>query len=140
LQRSPSDPDKDRVYLPRADRERFGVTDAMLFGDPRALVASDSWKALMRYEVARSRAMMIDGSPLATALSGRIGLELRLIVQGGLRILEKIEQVDYDVFFKRPTLGRRDAVVMAARAFRMSSRMRRDNIASTRKLQSPDDA
>jgi hypothetical protein len=84
--------------------------------------------------------MMLDGAPLATVLPGRIGLELRLVVQGGLRILEKIEQVDYDVFFRRPTLGRRDAVVMAARAFRMPSRIHRDNIASTRKLQSPDDA
>jgi squalene synthase HpnC len=110
---------KDRIYLPRADRERFGVSEAMLFGDPVPLVASPSWKALMRHEVLRSRAMIVEGAPLATTLTGRIGLELRLVVQGGLRILEKIERVDGDVFFQRPTLGKTDAVVMFMRAFGM---------------------
>jgi squalene synthase HpnC len=134
------DRDKDRVYLPRVDRERFAVTDAMLFGDPRALVAGEPWKALMRYEVARSRVMMIEGSPLATALSGRIGLELRLIVQGGLRILDKIERVDYDVFFSRPALGRLDAVVMSARAFAMRRGAPADPNGARPHLQSTDDA
>ena len=110
---------KDRVYLPRVDRERFGVTEAALFGDAKTLVASPAWRALMRHEVDRSRAMMLDGAPLALALPGRIGWELRLIVQGGLRILEKIERVGYDVFFHRPTLGRTDAPVLFARAVAM---------------------
>jgi squalene synthase HpnC len=122
---------KDRVYLPRVDMARFGVTETMLFGEPRPLVDSAGWKDLMRHEVGRTRAMMIEGSPLATALRGRIGLELRMIVQGGLRILEKIERVDYDVFFKRPTLGRVDAIVMGARAFTMSSRAPRAAIAAS---------
>jgi squalene synthase HpnC len=113
------DRDKDRVYLPRADLARFGVTEAMLFGDARTLVERGEWKQLMRHEVVRTRAMMHAGSPLALALKGRIGLELRLIVQGGLRILEKIEQVDYDVFFRRPKLGRGDALLMIWRALRM---------------------
>ncbi len=116
------DRDKDRVYLPRVDRERFGVTEAMLFGDAKALVASDAWKSLMRHEVVRTRAMMVEGSPLATALPGRAGFELRLVVQGGLRILEKIERVDYDVFFRRPTLGRADGLVLATRALAMRGR------------------
>ncbi len=125
------DRDKDRVYLPRVDRERFGVTDTMLFGDARTLVASDAWKSLMRHEVVRTRAMMIEGSPLASALPGRAGFELRLVVQGGLRILEKIEQVDYDVFFRRPTLKRGDGLAMAARALAMPSRTRRNATPST---------
>ena len=107
---------KDRVYLPRVDRERFGVSEAMLFGDPLALVASDAWKALMAHEVTRTRTMMRDGSPLPLALPGRVGFELRLVVHGGLRILEKIEQVDYDVFARRPTVGKADAPLLAWRA------------------------
>ncbi len=110
---------KNRVYLPRADRERFGVDEARLFGDPAALVASPSWHALMQHEVDRSRAMMLEGAPLALALPGRIGWELRLVVQGGLRILEKIERVGYDVFFHRPTLGKADAPVLLVRALTM---------------------
>jgi phytoene synthase len=117
---------KDRIYLPQDDLARFGVTEAMLFGDPQTLVADERWKALMRHEVARTRTMMLEGSALALALRGRIGLELRMIVHGGLRILERIEAVDYDVFFHRPELGGPDAAWIAARALTMPWRSRRD--------------
>ncbi|MGL1833732.1 squalene synthase HpnC [Rhodocyclaceae bacterium SMB388] len=96
--------DKDRVYLPAEDLVHFGVSE----DDIAAGRCDERWRALMRFEVARAREMMRSGAPLATLLPGRIGLELRLIVCGGLRILERIEAVDYDVFRRRPTLGRTD--------------------------------
>ena len=113
------DRDKDRIYLPHADLDRFGVSVAMLMGDPSTLAASDPWRRLMRHEVTRTRAMMQEGAPLALALRGRIGFELRVIVQGGLRILEKIERVDYDVFAKRPTITKADLPTLFMRALTM---------------------
>ena len=74
----------------------------------------------MRFEVTRTRALMLSGAPLALRLRGRIGWELRLVVQGGLRILEMIEAVNYDVFRRRPKLSRRDWLVIFWRALRMS--------------------
>jgi len=53
-------------------------------------------------------------------LPGRIGFELRLVVQGGLRILERIEAVDYDVLTRRPVLGRVDWLLLLGRAITMS--------------------
>jgi phytoene/squalene synthetase len=47
---------------------------------------------------------MLSGVPLGWDLPGRVGLEIRAIVAGGLRILDKIEAVDYDVFNRRPKL------------------------------------
>jgi phytoene synthase len=47
---------------------------------------------------------MLSGAPLGWDLPGRMGLEIRAIVAGGLRILDKIEAVDYDVFKRRPKL------------------------------------
>jgi phytoene/squalene synthetase len=73
----------------------------------------------MRFEVERARALMLDGAPLATRLPGRIGWELRLVVQGGLRILEAIERADYDVFRRRPRLQRLDWPVLLWRSLRM---------------------
>ena len=73
----------------------------------------------MAFEVARARALMLEGAPLATRLPGRIGWELRLVVQGGLRILEAIEKARYDVFRQRPQLRRRDWLVLGWRALRM---------------------
>ena len=51
---------------------------------------------------------MLSGAALGWDLPGRIGLEIRAIVAGGLRILDKIEAVDYDVFTRRPVLQAAD--------------------------------
>jgi phytoene synthase len=64
-----------------------------------------AWRSLMRFQVERARALMLSGAPLGRALPGRVGLEIRATVQGGLRILDKIERADYDVFRRRPVLG-----------------------------------
>jgi squalene synthase HpnC len=109
---------KERVYLPQEDLRRFGVDEAMI----ATCVVDTRWRALMAFEVERARAMMLQGAPLALQLPGRIGWELRLIVQGGLRILEAIETTEYDVFRRRPTLGKTDWLRLAARALLMRSR------------------
>jgi squalene synthase HpnC len=109
------DREKDRIYIPMDDLSRFGVAPVQLdLGQPDA-----PWRSLMAFEVARARAMMLSGAPLARRLPGRIGWELRLVVQGGLRILEAIERVGYDVFTRRPKLGPRDWAVIGWRALWM---------------------
>jgi squalene synthase HpnC len=106
---------KDRIYLPLEDLRRYGVEEAQLASGE----ADARWRELMRFEVERTRAMMLSGAPLALRLPGRIGWELRLVVQGGLHILEKIEAAGYDVFRRRPVLQKADWPRMAWRAFRM---------------------
>lgn len=108
---------KDRVYLPQASLRHFGVEESNIAG----CEVTPAFRALLEYEVRRARAMMLEGAPLALALPGRIGLELRLVVQGGLRILEKIEAVGYDVFTRRPTLGKPDWIILAWRALQMKT-------------------
>jgi phytoene synthase len=103
---------KDRVYLPQDDLARFGVTEAEIASG----TTSDAWRELLAFEVARARSMLHSGAPLARALPGRIGWEIRMILQGGLRILEKIEQVRCDVFRHRPVLGPIDWPLMLGRA------------------------
>lgn len=109
---------KKRLYLPLEDLARFGVDpERVLAGSP-----GPGWRELMRFECQRTRALMLSGAPLALDLPGRIGLELRLVVQGGLRILERISQVDYDIFNQRPVLRRIDWPLLLWRAITMSSR------------------
>ncbi|NMG27871.1 squalene synthase HpnC [Aromatoleum evansii] len=103
---------KRRIYLPQADMARFGVSEDHI----DSTRCDDAWRALMDFEVQRARAMMVEGAPLARQLPGRIGWELRLMVQGGLRILERIEKANYDVFRHRPTLTRSDWPRLAWRA------------------------
>jgi squalene synthase HpnC len=106
---------KGRIYIPLEDLTRFGVDEAQI---GRGEV-DQRWRALMQFEVDRARALMQEGAPLALRLPGRVGWELRLVIQGGLRILERIEQADYDVFRRRPVLGKADYVLMLGRALRM---------------------
>ena len=70
----------------------------------------------MQFQVQRSRELILRGQPLARSLVGRIGLEIRATIQGGLRILEKIERVDFDVFRRRPVLGAFDWPLVLLRA------------------------
>lgn len=106
---------KGRIYLPQDEMARFGVAEAQIASQD----SGGGWPALIGFEIDRTRAMLQSGAPLATHLPGRIGLELRMIVQGGLRILDKLEKVRGDVFRQRPVLRLWDWPQMFARAVRM---------------------
>ena len=76
-----------RLSAAAEDLQRFAVGEA----DLASGVSTTRWSALMRFESQRTRALMLSGAPLARALPGRIGFELRLVIHGGLRILERID-------------------------------------------------
>lgn len=103
---------KSRIYLPLEDLARFGITEKHI----AHAVSSEEWRALLQYQVERARTLLISGAALPLKIPGRMGWELRIIVQGGLRILEKIQSVDYDVFHHRPQLVKTDWVLMLWRA------------------------
>jgi len=103
---------KNRIYLPHCDLVRFGVSeDQIAAGDVQG-----NWQALMSFELARARDLLNSGAGLGRNLAGRIGLELRMIVAGGERVLGKIERVGGDVFRRRPVLRWYDWPLMLARA------------------------
>jgi len=106
---------KDRVYIPQTDFPHFHVSE----NDIAQSRWSANWAALMDFEIDRAAALMRRGAPLVHTLPGRMGWEIRLTVQGGLRILERIRQVRGDVFQHRPKLGAWDWAVLAARSIRM---------------------
>ena len=106
---------KDRVYLPQEDLERFGVAEARI----AAAECDDRWRALIAFEVERTRRLMLSGAPLVHELPGRMGWEIRFTVQGGLAILDRVAAANGDVFRHRPTLGAFDWVRLAGRALMM---------------------
>jgi squalene synthase HpnC len=106
---------KERIYLPQEDLVRFSVREHDIAG----ATLSREWQHLMQFQIERTRTLMQQGAWLATSLPGRIGWELRLVVQGGLRILDKIEATKGDVFHQRPTLKAKDWAIMLIRAFGM---------------------
>jgi len=101
-----------RIYLPQDEMARFGVAERHL----RDRLCDAAWRALMQFQVQRTRELMGSGKDLGHALPGRVGLEIRATIQGGLRILDKIERAGYDVFRRRPTLRAFDWPVVLLRA------------------------
>jgi phytoene synthase len=101
-----------RIYLPQDEMARHGVTEQHL----SSRTCDHAWKALMKFQVQRARELMLSGKDLGNALPGRIGLEIRATVEGGLRILEKIEHAGYDVFRRRPRLRAFDWPLLLVRA------------------------
>ena len=73
----------------------------------------------MQELVCWARELMTSGAPLATRLGGRFGFELRLVIQGGLRILDKIEAQGFDTSVQRPKLNKWDAPRVLYRALLM---------------------
>ncbi len=103
-----------RIYLPRDDMARCKVSEESIL----RRVTSADFRALLHFQVDRARTLMKSGARLGHDLPGRIGLEIRVIVAGGLSILDKIEAADYDVFNRRPVLGALDWPRILIRALR----------------------
>lgn len=101
-----------RIYLPQDELARHKVSEQQIAQHD----TGGGWRELMRFQVDRARKMMLAGAPLGASLPGRIGLEIRSIAQGGLRILDKIEAVNYDVFRQRPVLRAWDWPLLLLRA------------------------
>jgi squalene synthase HpnC len=103
---------KNRIYLPTDEMAEYAVTESQI---ARA-DAGGGWRDLMLFQIERSRRMLLTGAPLGRTLPGRIGLELRMIVMGGNRMLEKLQASGGDVFRQRPVLGTFDWALMLYRS------------------------
>lgn len=106
------DYEKGRVYVPQDDLARFGVVESDLV----AHSISPSRKALIAYQIDRARAMLESGAPLAGRLQGRIGMELGLIVEGGLSIARKLRRLNERGIESRPVVRPLDWAAIFARA------------------------
>jgi squalene synthase HpnC len=106
---------RGRFYLPADDCIQHGL-------DP---LAPSSWpshpnaRALLAAEVAWAASLMLEGAPLVRRVRGRAGWELRFVVQGGLRILDRIRSRGFDSFHVRPRLRGWDALWLLWRAIQM---------------------
>jgi squalene synthase HpnC len=109
------DAPRGRHYVPLADARRHGVTLAQL----EARDDAPAVRVLVRDLCAWARALMLEGAPLVHDVPGRAGWELRLVVQGGLRVLDRIARLDHATLRRRPTVGAVDALPVLWRALTM---------------------
>ena len=105
------DLDKGRIYIPLEEMERFG------YGEEELLAArfDGRLRALMAFQVRRTRELFRSGLELIPRVRGRLRLDLRLFSLGGLAVLDAIENIGYDVLNRRPKLSRARKALLALR-------------------------
>jgi squalene synthase HpnC len=108
---------RGRRYVPASECARHGLTASTLL----ERIETPGRDELLCDLVAWTRALMHAGADLVHRVPGRAGWELRLVVQGGLRILDKVEQMGCATLSSRPTLRWFDAPLIAWRAVCMRS-------------------
>lgn len=107
---------RGRLYLPLETLARHGIDDGDLAAELGARRYSLALRQSIGDEAARARDQILEGRALIQSVPLRLSLELRAIVAGGLRILDRIAAVDGDVLARRPVLGWRDALPLLRNA------------------------
>jgi len=102
--------ENNRIYIPTKELAQFNVKEQHFSNK----INDENIQQLMQYQLKRTKEMMLSGSPLGQQLSGLFGLEIRLIIQGGLAITQKLQKIPN--VFDRPRLTKPDKFVMLWRA------------------------
>jgi squalene synthase HpnC len=105
---------KGRIYFPRRDLERFGVTP----DDLRERRLTPQFIALMKHEIAFARDLLTRGAALSRLVDWRLRRDILMFAGGGLAILRALEKIDCDVFRSRPQLGKLDYLALGWNAIR----------------------
>jgi len=104
---------KQRIYLCQNELASFAITENMIQTYvEKKIIIDKNWSEFMAFNLNRAKKMLIAGKPLGGILKGRIGLEMRMIIAGGERIIGKIQAVEGDVFNHRPILNKWDWCVI----------------------------
>lgn len=106
------DLDIGRIYLPREDRDRFGVSETDLQGRK----FTPEFGRLLDFEVSRTRDLFHQGWPLVDRMPRDLAVDVDLFTRGGLAILDRIESAGYDVLTARPKLSKAAKGRLLARA------------------------
>jgi squalene synthase HpnC len=111
---------KGRIYLPQEDCRAVGYGPDMFAGQEY----NRPFESLLSGQVARAEAMLGDGKPLVELVPDWLRLEVALFIGGGLAILEQIRRQRYNVWRRRPTVGKLRKLRLLAGAWGQSRRQR----------------
>jgi squalene synthase HpnC len=103
----------DRIYLPREDMERFGVTEREL-AEP---AANANVRELVKFEADRSERLLAEGAPLVGTLRGAARIAVAGYLAGGRAALKAIADNDFDVLKSTPKPGKADTLAAMARCY-----------------------
>ena len=103
---------KGRIYLPLEDFTKYRVTE----DDIAQRHATQEFRQMMKFEVARARDWFAQGLPLARLVDKQLALDIELFSRGGMEILNAIERQGYDVLTRRPVISKARKLWLVTRA------------------------
>lgn len=93
--------DRGRIYLPQTHLRHFGYDESMFA--QRQL--NEAFCRLLEAEAAEAEGFLRRGLPLVAMMPPEFRLEVALFAHGGLRVLQKLREVGFDVWNRRPVLS-----------------------------------
>jgi phytoene synthase len=102
-----------RVYLPKEDLDRFGITADQL----RLGKENDNFRQLMQFEAKRAWAYYRESAPLGQMIDKRSRPSLWALREIYQRLLRRIEAADYSVLSRRINVPTRTKLALLAKAF-----------------------
>lgn len=112
---------RHRHYLPQDRLAAHGLHETDFANlTAGSLAVSDPRSLLLAELVSHAEALMKANAHVALRLTGRTGWELRLVVQGGLRVAELIRRDGFQSWRRRPKLRAIDLPRLVWRAWRMA--------------------
>lgn len=103
--------ENNRIYLPQDEMEQFNVKESHI----KNRTSDTNMQNLMRFQLQRAMKLLNAGAPLGKTLKGRIGFELRMVILGGAKIVQKISENPHNLF-SRPRLNKKDIIWMCWKA------------------------
>lgn len=105
--------EKNRIYIPQNEMIKFNVDERVF----QLKEINDNFKQLLKYQVERARELFRDGRKLIERLPYRLKYQIAWTLLGGEKILNKIEEIDYDVLNVRPVLTKADYLILMLKSF-----------------------
>lgn len=94
--------DLGRIYLPQEEMQEFGCDEACF----SRREASPEFRRALAAQVDRAEQSIRAGLPLVERVPGELKIDVELFARGGLAILDGIRRMDFDVWRRRPAIGR----------------------------------
>ena len=100
--------ENNRIYLPQDEMSQFSVTEDHI----KQQNCDQALQSLLEFQIKRTKKMLLEGAPLGQKLTGRFGLQLRIMINGGSRILQLLD-LHKENCFSRPRLKKLDWLLLS---------------------------
>jgi squalene synthase HpnC len=99
---------KGRIYIPQHLLARHGCSEQDLF----ARRCTPAFRRVMEEAVDYAQALFEQGLPLARMVDRRLALDIDLFSRGGMKVLDKIRALHYDVLTSRPAISKTERALL----------------------------